>query len=479
MRTKGWQKVFTFTLIQHIKTKSFIVGTIIVAVIISAICVLTNILPVLIGDEEQGGTPGGETSNTLDELEAVYIYDDAKILTSDDTAQLGGLMPNNISASDKSLDELVKELETSEKASAAVLITTALDDKDAVIGYNIKTYYSPETSGGTIDTLNDMIGELINRRVLLNAGVAPENYAQTQISVVTSRVEAGSKEWNFIQSALNYFVPIVVSLVLFMLIFSYGGTVAQSIATEKTSRVMELLLTSVRPLAVVIGKVLAMGVVSFGQFMIMGIVGFASFAISAPFGMLGKAMDIANDPAIKDALANAAQGAGGVQTSEMEIAAAVNDLAAGFSPLNIILIIIIFLLGFVFFSLIAALVGASISRMEDLQQAMMPYSLTGVLGMYLAYMPVIGNIDSLDTGMATTNPVQMFSYFFPVSSPFALPSAIMLGTLDTVQSLIAVAVLAAAVVLVAIVVSKVYEAIILHNGNRIKFGDILKMAVRK
>lgn len=479
MRTKGWQKVFTFTFIQHIKTKSFIVGTIIVAVIIAAICVLTNILPVLISDEESGGVSDGETVNTLADFDAAYIFDDAKILAADDTANIETLMPGKLVVSDKSFDELVKELETSDNVRAAARITAALGEDGAVIGYDIKTYYTSAAGDDAVEMFNDVLGELINRRVLLNAGVSPENYASTQISISSSRIEAGSKEANFIQSALNYFVPIVVSLVLFMLIFSYGGTVAQSIATEKTSRVMELLLTSVRPLAVVIGKVLAMGAVSFGQFMIMGIVGFASFAISAPFGMLGKAMDIANDPAIKDALANAAQGSGGVQTSEMEIAEAFNDLAAGFSPLNIILIIVIFLLGFVFFSLIAALVGASISRMEDLQQAMMPYSLTGVLGMYLAYMPVIGNIDSLDTGMATTNPVQMFSYFFPVSSPFALPSAIMLGTLNTAQSLIAIAVLAAAVVLVAVIVSKVYEAIILHNGNRIKFGDILKMAVRK
>lgn len=478
MRTKGWQKVFSFTLIQYIKTKSFIVGTIIVAVIISAICVLTNILPVLISDEEDKGISGGE--NTLMDFDAVYIYDDAHILTADDTAQLESAMSGKLAVSEKTFDELVEEFKTSENIRAAARITSAAGEDNSVIGYDIKAYYTPETDGKTVDLLNGTIGELINRRVLLNAGVAPENYASTQVSISQSRIEAGSKESNFIQSALNYFVPIVVSMVLFILIFSYGSTVAQSIATEKTSRVMELLLTSVRPLAVVIGKVLAMGVVSFGQFAIMGIVGFLSFAISAPFGMLGRAMDIANDPAVKEALANAAQNSAGESaTEEMEIATAVNDLLAGFSPLNILLIIVIFLLGFVFFSLIAALVGASISRMEDLQQAMMPYSLSGVLGMYLAYMPVIGNIDSLDTGMATTNPVQIFSYFFPLSSPFALPSAIMLGTLNMWQSLLAVAILAAATVLVAIVVSKVYEAIILHNGNRIKFGDILKMAVRK
>ena len=110
---------------------------------------------------------------------------------------------------------------------------------------------------------------------------------------------------------------------------------------------------------------------------------------------------------------------------------------------------------------------------------MSPYSIIGVLGMYLAYFPVIFNADSLQNGDASTNPVQIFSYFFPVSSPFALPSAVMLGTIEPWKIFLSIAVLAAFVVLIAVIVGKVYEAIILHNGNRIKFGDILKMAVRK
>ena len=88
-------------------------------------------------------------------------------------------------------------------------------------------------------------------------------------------------------------------------------------------------------------------------------------------------------------------------------------------------------------------------------------------------------MESLDTGAAATNPMQIFSYYFPVSSPFALPSALLLGTLSLPQVIIAVLILAAFVVLVAVIVARVYEMIILHNGSRLKFGDILKMAGKK
>lgn len=472
MRTKGWQKVFSFTFIQHIKTKSFIVGTIIVCILVAAGCVLTNILPVLMNSDKEssGGIPSGDAPK----FSALYLYDEPSILADEDKTELSEMLGSAPTVSDKSFEALCEELKDTEAGKAAVNITAIKDDDGAVTKYSVRTVYSPESEGASV--LNAMLGELINRRIMYNAGVTPDKYESTKIGVSTFEIEAGAEEWSMIQSAMNYFVPMIVSLVLFMLIFAYGQVVAQSIATEKTSRVMELLLTSVRPLAVVIGKVLAMMCVSFGQFILIGGVGALSFAISAPFGWVGNAMEIAKNPQIQESLS---QAAGGILTDEEQIAQAVNEFTATFTPLNILLIIVIFLLGFVLFSLIAALIGASVSRMEDLQQAMGPYSILGVLGFYLAYMPVIFNIDSVDTGVATSNPVQMFAYFFPVSSPFALPSAILLGNLTPIQSILGVLVLAAAVVLVAVIVSKVYEAIILHNGNRIKFGDILKMAVRK
>lgn len=488
MRTKGWRSVFSFTLIQHIKTKSFIVGTIVICVIVAAICVLTNVLPGLINEDladatEIIGSTGNDPENASDpflESGAIYLFDEAGILADDDRSTLSEIFSGGFSEPAGGLSDTTDELKTSEKLEIAVHVTAQTDRDGSVTGYELRSYYTSAAKDSANLVGNIMTG-LVNRRILLNAGVAPEKYAETQVSVVATKTEAGGKNLSSVQGLVNYALPMVVSLVLFMLIYSYGSIVANSIATEKTSRVMELLLTSVRPLAIVIGKVLAMAVVSFLQFALIILVGWGSFALSAPFGWLGKAAELMKDPEIQSALSQAAQNAvpAGVSTSEFEIAQAMNDFRNVFTPFNIAMIVIVFMLGFLFYSLIAALVGASISRMEDLQAAMSPYAIIGILGMYLSYFPVIFNVDSLASGDASINPVQMFSYYFPISSPFALPSAVMLGTFGTGQIIAAVAILAAFVVLIAIIVSKVYEAIVLHNGNRIKLGDMLKIAVRK
>lgn len=490
MKTKGWQSVLKFTLIQHIKTKSFIIGTAIMCVILATVCVLTNVLPVVMGaDDAIEDLVGGDSDDELLGFSTVYFSDRADILTDEDILALAdeGVI---LTPTDKSREEIQtlleenadKTAENEKPPSEAFLEITAEKDVEsgAVVGYDIFVIYSADGEDDAY-TLSDLTEELVNRRNMLSLGVSEENYEQSQAYVSSTVMETGSETLDIFTSLINYMVPIILSLVLFVMIFSYGNTVAQSIATEKTSRVMELLLTSVRPLAVVIGKVLAMGIVSIAQSLLILTVGGISLAVSAPFGIVGELSKLMSNPDVMNAINQPTEelAAAGISLDDVQIAQAVDGLLENFSAFNIILIVIVFLLGFLFFSLVAALVGASISRMEDLQTAMQPYSLMGVIGCYLAYFPVIFNTEALESGVAATNPVQIFSYYFPLSSPFALPSAILLGTFNTVQSVIAVLVLAVCTVLVAILVSKVYEAIILHNGNRIKISDMIKMALRK
>ncbi len=461
MKIKGWRDVFGFTFIQYVKTKGFIAGTIIVCVIVMLLVAGCNLLPKLLGDEEEINE---NASADLTELHGLYIDDAAGILNEEDINSISGLAKVNI-VSDSEFEGLVERLSES-KDNEALIQIIADEYEGTVMGYRVKTYYAPDMSSELVDMVTSIVSNCVANRNLMNAGVGAGNIADAQRYVSTSKITAGNDEWNMIESALNYFIPLAVSLVLFLLIFAYGQMVAQSIATEKTSRVMELLLTSVRPLAVVIGKVLAMGLISVMQFILIGAVGGITFAVTAPFGIGGEIIEMMKNPALQFG-------------ENEEIVEAVSGIIGYFNVFTVIIILIIFILGFIFFALIAALVGASISRMEDLAQAMQPYSLIGVLGFYLAYFPVMFNMDSIETGAATVNPLQIFSYYFPISSPFALPSALLLGTMSPVQVCVAVLILAAFTFLTALLVARVYEFIIMHTGSRLKFGDILKLAGRK
>ena len=149
----------------------------------------------------------------------------------------------------------------------------------------------------------------------------------------------------------------------------------------------------------------------------------------------------------------------------------VGNALGGFSPVVIVLIIVVFIVGFIFFALIAGLIGATVSRMEDLNAAMQPMAIIGVLGFYLAYFP------SSMGGEANT--MALVSYYLPISSPFSIPSALLTGAIDIPQALLAIMVLCVFVVLMALLVARVYEQIILHTGNRLKLGDILGLVKSK
>ncbi|MBP1563922.1 MAG: ABC transporter permease [Oscillospiraceae bacterium] len=474
MKTKGWQKVFSFTFIQYVKTKSFIISTIIMALLVAAMFALVNILPVALSKNDDSGEIG--SIDTIFNYERVYIVDETGVITDEGIAEL---FANGLKAerTDKSADDIVAQVAKTEGVQAAVVFTADKNTNGDIISYTQKTFYSPN-GGNMASSLSAAMTEFFRNSNVKRLGIDPEAYAQSQIGINTRTIEAGQEELNVIAGMLHYIIPIIVSLVLFMLIFVYGNTIAQSIAIEKTSRVMELLLTSVRPLAVVIGKVLAMGLVSFAQFLLIVVVGAGSMAISAPFGIMGQIAPLLSNPELlAGGMANAA--ASGVDIGQFSIAQAVGGILEKFTPVNILLIVLTFIIGFLFYALLAALVGASVSRMEDLQAAMQPYSLIGVVGFFLAYYPIMFNAESLADGSSGTNSVQIFSYYFPISSPFSLPSAIILGQFDAVQGAVAVAILAVFTVLVAMLVSKVYEAIILHNGSRLKVGDILKLAKNK
>lgn len=459
MKTKGWQKVFKFTFIQFVKTKSFIVSTILITLLFALIAAGINILPKLIGGEDAIENVFGFSQEF--NIKTVHILDETTIPTKTDFNVLSesGV---TVDYTTKSFDEMIEQIKTSLSAEVFLHLSDVKDAEGVVTGYSA-TAYRPESEevigSSDCDMLLSAVSNIFYTQKLNNLGISSENLNLAVTEVSTSSMIAGAEPTNSFTQIINSILPMICSIVLFMLIFVYGQMVAQSIATEKTSRVMELLLTSIRPLAVVIGKVLAMGLIAILQFILMIVVSSASFFLTAPFGIAGDLFKMIDNMST-------------LSGADMQLATAFNDAFSSINPLNIFLIFIVFILGFLFFALIAALVGASVSRMEDLAQAMQPMALLGVFGFYLSYFPAIFDIES----EGGANALVIFSRYFPISSPFALPSAILTGQMSVVESLISVAVLGACVMVFAIFISKVYESVILHNGNRLKLSDMFKMA---
>ncbi len=456
MKTKGWKSIYKFTFVQKIKTKSFIISTIVISTIIALIAATANILPAILLEDELGkieGALSGETDVfTIDRL---YVADETGLNADFSvTASSFNLTaePIESDAVEAKIDELA---ETSENAMLAIL--------NKVDGYlEIDAYYSGENS--TIDesdcnSVLTMLSTQLEMQYLSSIGVTTSQMSTAMGGVATSLVMAGDKPVSYVQEVVNMIVPMLCSIVLFIMIFVYGSMVSEAVAIEKSSRVMEYLLTSVSPLSIIIGKVLAICTVAVSQFITFILSGVLGFLVTMPFGIFAK---------IDDIMALAAEA-----SSSIDAAGVLGEIKASFANINIgtfVIVILSFILGFLIYALIAGLAGASISKMEDLAAANQPLSFVGVLGFYLAYIPQVGN-----TG-GEENPISVIARYIPISSPFCLPSSYMLGQATAPEAVISITLMAVTVIVLCLIVAKVYEHIVLHTGDRLKLKDMFKMA---
>lgn len=300
----------------------------------------------------------------------------------------------------------------------------------------------------------------------MHLGVDEKDLETAKLEINSETAIFGEEESSVVQEIAGMIVPMIISVFMFSFIISYAQIIAQSIAQEKTSRVIELLITSVRPLAIISGKVLAMLLVAITQVaIIFGVCGIVS-AVTLPFSIFA---------AGGEAISGAASAVGGTAAAEGgEIGAEIiNALPGLFNVGSFIAILITLILGFLFYALLAGLVGAGVSRSEDLAAAIQPLTMVAMLGFFLSYMPAAFNEDG------GGNIVMTISRYLPISSPFALPPAIILGQMSVVETVISIAFLALLTFLTVLLVSKVYETIILYSGNPLKLGQIIKMAKNK
>ncbi len=469
MRFKGWKPIFSFTYLQQVKSKGFIASTIIICVLIIAIAVLIGVFSF----SGLGDILGGEDSETKG-LDTLYICNETNVPDFD-----ASLIDINCVIVDKSeLEGLLETVKTGDKAEAVLHVLYEGGEE----GGNVRLkFYRPMNkdivSDSYMDNAATVCRSLYKTALLTSLGVDAENVGLAE-TLFSSEILVYGEELSEFREILNVVVPMLFAAVMFMFIISYAQIIAQSVAMEKTSRVIELLITSVRPLAIVMGKVFAMLLVVLTQLLIIGAVAGAAVGVMSLIAMSVGGGELVN------AGMDAAQGLGeAMQAADISWQAEIFQAAPGlFDPLSIIALIIIFLLGFLFYSLLAALIGAGISRSEDLATGMQPLALISMLGFFLSYFPAAFNM-GYDFGggeiSAEPNFLMILARYLPISSPFALPSAIVLGQMGAAEIVISTLILALLTFGTMMLVAKVYENIILYSGSALKLGQIIKMAKSK
>jgi ABC-2 type transport system permease protein len=229
------------------------------------------------------------------------------------------------------------------------------------------------------------------------------------------------------QAVSRSVLGIVFVFLLSMTVAIYGMWVATGIAVEKSSRVMELMVSAASPRQMLIGKVVGIGGAGLTQYL----------AIAAPALVV---------LAFQDRIAEAVLGPNWAEG--VTLVGLTPGLLAGYA--------VFFLLGFSLFALIYAAIGAFVSRPDDLQTMSLPISLVALAG-YLPALLVLGGRDAVW--------IQVASYL-PPFSPFVMLARVVAGRATAAEFALSVAILIVAIYLVAIATIRIYNAGVVLYGQR-------------
>jgi ABC-2 type transport system permease protein len=222
----------------------------------------------------------------------------------------------------------------------------------------------------------------------------------------------------------NAGIAFIAVLIAYGQLFGYGVWVATGVIEEKASRVVEILLSAIRPRQLLAGKIAGIGLLGIVQ-----LAAIAAFAIVLA-----------------------------VATGALELPATAIGIAG--------VVLAWFVMGFAFYAGLFAVSGSLVSRMEELQNAMVPINLV----IFISFFISIGALENPDTTLSVVASI------LPVSSALAMPVRIALGSATPVQIVASIALLLGGTAVLIPVSARLYAGAVLKTGTRVKLRDAWRSA---
>ena len=418
----------------RVKKKSFILLTILMPFIFAALIMVPLMLATIEGDEQKTVMVVDKTGRYVGSLKSTANY--AFVPTADNK------------------DEFYTE---DSEVEAVVQITADLAKNPTAV-----TIYSPrEVKAELLNYVETCLGEQV-RREKLSAYNIPELETiiadiQTDFHVATVKRNAEGDE-----TSSNTYIAMtagfIFTFLIYMFVMSYGGMVMQSVMEEKTNRIVELMVSSVKPFQLMMGKIIGVALVGFVQLAIWGVM------LSIILVVCGSVFGLSTAPAVPavagaDAqMAAVAQQAGGGEAAEIMSAL----MGLPYAELGI-MFVLYFVGGYLLYASFFAAVGASINAQEDSSQFIMPVVLIMVFGLYAA----------MYSAENTNGPLAFWASMFPLTSPIVMMVRIPFGV-PWWEDVLSLGLLFATSMAFVWISARIYRVGILMYGKKPSLREMLK-----
>ena len=403
--------VAEFTIKDMVKRKSFIISMIIILVLIVIGFNIPNIINTIKGEDSW--------NNKILLIDSQNLFEgNLEVLNSEESSY--DFITQN---KDISKDEIKTKIETGEIDCCLKFIK---NDEGIVVDYYLESIAS---FGQIPQEVLSSFSSIYKDIQISKLGLSTEQLIELNTPFNVNTIETDE---NAAQG--NQFVVMLISLGLFMAIHFFAYQVSSSITTEKTSKIMETLITSTKPTAIITGKTIGAGIVGLLQVVIIGVTAVISAIAFLPEGALEGILDMSN-----------------------------------ITPLLAVVTVIYFILGYFLFAFLYALTGSTVSKPEDINSANSPIAFIEIAGFYLAYFSM----------MNPSSNINVLASILPISSPFSMPFRVMMGTATNTELLVSLLILVITIMLIAKISIKIYSSAILNYGTKLNLKDMLRLYKNK
>ena len=397
------------------RNKVFVGITIFLVVAIAVVMFIPNIIAAFESDDEGDVTPT--------DLPTMLVYAEDENLSAIVKEYFGNAFVDyNVKVAEGSVDELKNDI-ISGNAECAFVMNSA----------SSYTYYVNNLSMYDMNTevANTVLQEVYRINAMVQNGLTPEQAGE----IMSVQIESGTETLGKDQMQ-NFFYTYIMIFALYMVILLYGQMVATNVATEKSSRAMEVLVTSAKPTSMMFGKVLASCIAGFSQLVLV----------------FGTAILLYN--VNKEALSN-------------PLIASIFDI-----PIELfIYLIVFFVLGFLIYAFMFGAIGSTASKLEDINTSVMPITFLFII----AFMVVMFSMSS----GSVDNTAMLVCSYIPFTSPMAMFTRICMSTVAWYEIAISIAILIGSTVGIGVLSAKIYRVGVLLYGMPPKFSTIMKTVFKK
>ena len=420
---KQFGKILKFELKYYLKNKVFVGVTVFLVLLIAAVMFFPRITAMFEEDNtvdvgDVGNVEIGDEQNQ-DDLPVMLIQAEeaelAEMVRETFAAAFNGY---NVQITDSAIDD-VKSTITAGEAECAFVLTSPIE---YIYYVNNLSMYDSNAS-----MADEMLRHLYQTNALVQSGLTAEEAGDIMNIFVSGSVESLGKD-----QMENFFYTYIMIFALYMVILLYGQMVATNVATEKSSRAMEVLITSAKPTSMMFGKVIASCLAGLIQLV-------AVFGSALVFYNLNKSYWGGN--MIIDSIFN-------IPTELF------------------VYMLVFFILGFLIYAFMFGAVGSTASKLEDINTSVMPITLLFIIAFIVVVTSMSsGNID---------NTLMTVCSYIPFTSPMAMFTRICMSTVPLYEILISIAILIGSTVGIGVISAKIYRVGVLLYGTTPKLGVILK-----